>query len=162
MELIPWFIRWVNRSRLYSLSPSDEKTRLWWLPRHVEERREGYRIAHKAESTLSKGGVSLAQSHKHNKHFQEPIILQESFERFELVAVEILKLPVASCTTVFGDIFLSFFHGFFWNKLEISFAKCFRADKSQESWCTINSDKQENKKFLKILTTKVAQAIVKG
>lgn len=131
-------------SPLFTLAERRE-TRLWWLPRHVEERREGYRIAHKAESTLRKGGVSPAQSHKHNKHFQEPIILQESFERFELVAVEILKLPVASCTTVFGDIFLSFFHGFFWSKLEISFAKCFWADKSQVSWCTINSDKQEKK-----------------
>lgn len=41
------------------------------------------------------GGVSIAQSHKHNKHVQELIIPHEIFERFELVAVEILKLPVA-------------------------------------------------------------------
>lgn len=41
----------------------------------VKEKREGYRVTHKAELTM--GGVSIAQSHKHNKHFEEPIILQE-------------------------------------------------------------------------------------
>lgn len=48
----------------------------------------------KAESTIM-GGVSIAQSHKHNKHVKELIILHEVFERFELVSVGILKLPVA-------------------------------------------------------------------
>ena len=48
----------------------------------------------KAESTIM-GGVSIAQSQKHNKHVKELIILHEVFERFELVSVGILKLPVA-------------------------------------------------------------------
>lgn len=61
------------------------------------------------------GGVSIAQSNKHNKHFQELIILQESLQRFKLVAVEISKLPVASAYR--SPVFLFPFETF-WNKLK--------------------------------------------
>lgn len=86
---------------LYLFSLNFEKTRFSGLSNGNDERtpeRRGCRITLKAVGSL-KGGASIAQSHKHNKHFQEPIILQEIFERSELVAVEILKLPVALCTS---------------------------------------------------------------
>lgn len=77
MELIPWFIHRVNWSRFIYFQTGNEKNSFQWFgSRETRERmRRGVRL-HKAETMLM-GGVSIAQSHKHNKHFQEPIILQE-------------------------------------------------------------------------------------
>lgn len=62
---------------LYLVAWSNEKNSFQWFHNEAsEEKREGYQISHKAKTTRM-GGVSIAQSHKHNKYFQELIILHE-------------------------------------------------------------------------------------